>query len=517
MASGLSQQGHEVAAEQGSYGMLSGDSAFHEDELEEAAVPAQEPSAAHHGQKEGSLRAHMGQAEPDLAEGGSPSAEIRTVHHTQKNGSIYSHTAQRDADPAGGVKAAEKAPQAQHSQKEVAAERAHMPQLELDAIGLYTPLERAKQADAAGQAAALKGAASASHTHALEAAGQETPLEIAERAAHTHEEGAHHVQKGAQPHGAPAKASESRAHVVIDEHAHHKQADGQHGAQERKAARPSSNHGKAEAIYWEGRERAEAARLSLPAEVFQRQYSNLSEGISVWDLYPPDYNCPLLKERVGPVGRGGKWICGMRTLQEMHHCLVYSLGGREDTGVEDELADRTLCEVHRFDPVPSAEPEAHALGRPGLHFHSVGISGGPGGQAGRESAERWQSLEGIMLELGHEWLEVLSVESRGQEWALFRDFYQKPGATLPATNLVVRFHMAGDVAEACQVIDLILSDSFRVFSAQPRGNITELAFVKVSPDGLVCIPHGHSAAQDSSLAQLPMGCLNPPRKGIITN
>ena len=224
MASGLSQQGHKVAAEQGSYGMLSGDSAFHEDELEEAAVPAQEPSAAHHGQKEGSLRAHMGQAEPDLAEGGSPSAEIRTVHHTQKNGSTHWHTAQRDADPAGGVTAAGKAPQAQHSQKEVAAERAHMPQLELDAIGLYTPLERAKQADAAGQAAALKGAASASHTHALEAAGQETPLEMAERAAHTHEEGAHHVQKGAQPHGAPAKASESRAHVVIDEHAHHKQA-----------------------------------------------------------------------------------------------------------------------------------------------------------------------------------------------------------------------------------------------------------------------------------------------------
>ena len=99
-----------------------------------------------------------------------------------------------------------------------------MPQLELDAIGLYTPLERAKQADAAGQAAALKGAASASHTHALEAAGQETPLEMAERAAHTHEEGAPHVQKGAPPPGAPAKASESRAHVVIDEHAHHKQA-----------------------------------------------------------------------------------------------------------------------------------------------------------------------------------------------------------------------------------------------------------------------------------------------------
>ena len=75
---------------------------------------------------------------------------------------------------------------------------------------------------------------------------------------------------------------------------------------------------------------------------------------------------------------------------------------------------------------------------------------------------------------------MMHVLCRGQEWALFRDFYQKPGATLPATNLVVRFHMAGNVAEACQVIDLILSDAFRVFSAELRGNITELAFVKVS-------------------------------------
>ena len=47
------------------------------------------------------------------------------------------------------------------------------------------------------------------------------------------------------------------------------QADGQHGAQERKAARPTSNHGKAEAIYWEGREKTEAARYQrqLPKKV----------------------------------------------------------------------------------------------------------------------------------------------------------------------------------------------------------------------------------------------------------
>ena len=76
------------------------------------------------------------------------------------------------------------------------------------------------------------------------------------------------------------------------------------------------------------------------------------------------------------------------------------------------MRDPCMPQVHRFDPVPNAEPGTPAASRPGLHFHPVGISGGPGGQAGREGAEQWQSLEGIMLDLGHEWLEVLSVESR---------------------------------------------------------------------------------------------------------
>ena len=38
----------------------------------------------------------------------------------------------------------------------------------------------------------------------------------------------------------------------------------------------------------------------------------------------------------------------MRMLQEMKHCLVYSLGSQGDTSFEDEFLDRTICEVrHR--------------------------------------------------------------------------------------------------------------------------------------------------------------------------
>ena len=38
-------------------------------------------------------------------------------------------------------------------------------------------------------------------------------------------------------------------------------------------------------------------------------------------------------------------MCGMRMLQEMRHCLVYSLGSQGDTSFEDEFLERTACEV----------------------------------------------------------------------------------------------------------------------------------------------------------------------------
>ena len=47
----------------------------------------------------------------------------------------------------------------------------------------------------------------------------------------------------------------------------------------------------------------------------------------------------------GRIGDGGKWVCGMRMLQEMKHCLVYSLGSQGDTSFEDEFLERTICEV----------------------------------------------------------------------------------------------------------------------------------------------------------------------------
>ena len=56
---------------------------------------------------------------------------------------------------------------------------------------------------------------------------------------------------------------------------------------------------------------------------------------------------------------------------------------------------------------------------------------------------------------------MLKIDIEGSEFALCRDFYENPGATLPATNLMVEFHMPNSNAEVFAALDLILADGFR--------------------------------------------------------
>jgi hypothetical protein len=44
------------------------------------------------------------------------------------------------------------------------------------------------------------------------------------------------------------------------------------------------------------------------------------------DFFPPAFFCPHELERVGDLGDGGKWVCGISQLQEKEDCVVYSIG-----------------------------------------------------------------------------------------------------------------------------------------------------------------------------------------------
>ena len=132
-----------------------------------------------------------------------------------------------------------------------------------------------------------------------------------------------------------------------------------------------------QATYWDARARADEQRKQLPSSAFTATETLLGDPgdprLRVWDYYTPDYNCPLLKQRVGRLGDGGKWVCGMRSsMLQTAGCLVYSLGSKGDTSFEDDMMNSTACDVHTFDPTLSPEALKVVQSKDKLHFHPVG-------------------------------------------------------------------------------------------------------------------------------------------------
>jgi hypothetical protein len=44
------------------------------------------------------------------------------------------------------------------------------------------------------------------------------------------------------------------------------------------------------------------------------------------DFFPAAYNCPHEIQRLGALGDGGKWVCGISRVEEKPDCIVYSFG-----------------------------------------------------------------------------------------------------------------------------------------------------------------------------------------------
>ena len=279
-----------------------------------------------------------------------------------------------------------------------------------------------------------------------------------------------------------------------------------------------------QAIYWEARELADEQRQQLPDWVFTGGQTKLGEYIRIWDYFTPDYNCPLLKQRVGRIGDGGKWVCGLRSsMLQTPGCLVYSLGSDGDTSFEDGMINRTACDVHTFDPTLSQEKLAVVQSRDKLHFYPVGepllsscvyhlyahgwvqtfASPWPGAGVGDPEAHpdsplKLEKLEAIMSRLQHTWIDVLKIDIEGYEWELLRDFY-KSGAKLPATQILMEVHFKGVNQVVWETFDMLLADKYRVFSVEPNyycmegccaKHLIEFAFIKVSDHGQIVHPRG---------------------------
>ncbi|KAN0141570.1 Methyltransferase domain containing protein [Lactarius tabidus] len=80
---------------------------------------------------------------------------------------------------------------------------------------------------------------------------------------------------------------------------------------------------------------------------------------TAWDFFTPAFSCPHELERIGALGDGGKWVCGLSQLQEKEDCIVYSVGSPADASFEAELLARTRhCQLFVFDHTASSLPRS---------------------------------------------------------------------------------------------------------------------------------------------------------------
>lgn len=107
-------------------------------------------------------------------------------------------------------------------------------------------------------------------------------------------------------------------------------------------------------------------------------------------------------------------------------CVIYSIGGNNEWAFENDLLQRTPCEIHTFDCTGERE-RFQVPPHPRLHFHHVCLTAysrnynnvtNPHKPDGTMIGESWTLLE-MQKKLGHNRIDLLKVDIEGWEYPMF--------------------------------------------------------------------------------------------------
>lgn len=188
-----------------------------------------------------------------------------------------------------------------------------------------------------------------------------------------------------------------------------------------------------------------------------------------YDLFEPEWNCPL-EQRVGvPYGDGGKWACSW---PQPSPCLVYSVGSNYDFSFEAAVHQANPnCEVHTFDPTVDPDKSVQLAKPINAIFHNKGIGTElPEGGGPKASVH---SLEEIIADLKHnkrERIDILKIDCESCEYTdSFLGYFKAScgdGNWLPNTTrisqVMLEFHGTSfDVIRG--VFDVFDECGYRIF------------------------------------------------------
>lgn len=210
-------------------------------------------------------------------------------------------------------------------------------------------------------------------------------------------------------------------------------------------------------------------------------HANLWTGSpTFWDHFAPTTSCPFALRRLGKVGDGGKWICGLKEIAKKPECVAYSFGVAGETSFEQELLDTTNCTLYAFDPtVPRISLDVSKY--PGrVHFYQVGLGTPPYFKPPRSSVSfPVKRLKQFMSELNHDWIDVFKVDVEHAEYEAMDDIIDDfpNGLPFPHVNIEVHLHLVSEISEEVKQFDDLLKWWLRLEKAGLRAYMNEMNYL----------------------------------------
>jgi hypothetical protein len=142
---------------------------------------------------------------------------------------------------------------------------------------------------------------------------------------------------------------------------------------------------------------------------------------TLWDFFIPAFECPHKMERIGTLGDGGKWVCGMDRIEQKKDCVVYSVGLNGESSFEADVLERApQCELYGYDfSVNSFGPEIEDV--PSLknrsHFYPYAL-GGIDAHGPNDNPHTY-TLPTLMAQNGHTFIDILKIDVEGAEFDAF--------------------------------------------------------------------------------------------------
>lgn len=164
--------------------------------------------------------------------------------------------------------------------------------------------------------------------------------------------------------------------------------------------------------------------------------------MSVWDFVAPSYNCPWDLQRVGRIGDGGKWLCGMaKFVESKRPCVVYSMGVRDESTFEEEMIERTNCMIYAYDPaVSEMGPQMTAEALKSVVFTQAYV----GAENKPTANPPMYTLTEMMKMNKHTYIDVLKMDIEYYEFEVVEQFLKDFGADVPIGQLLVEIHVFKD-------------------------------------------------------------------------